>query len=136
MPEPEATIDPESPLSSQTWLTPGVRGIGLASLLSDLGHEIPTTLLPTFLVTVLGAPAAAMGLIEGIADAFSGVAKVLGGALADDPGRRRSIAVGGYTLTAILSALIGVSTAVFQPDAHFGRILAAYGGIFVAGSLA
>ncbi len=26
--------------------------------------------------------------------------------------------------------------ATFQPDAHFGRILAAYGGIFVAGSLA
>ncbi|GAA3124119.1 small multidrug resistance family-3 protein [Kribbella aluminosa] len=26
--------------------------------------------------------------------------------------------------------------ATFQPDANFGRILAAYGGIFVAGSLA
>ncbi|GAB3020773.1 YnfA family protein [Mycobacterium bourgelatii] len=26
--------------------------------------------------------------------------------------------------------------ATMQPDAHFGRILAAYGGIFVAGSLA
>lgn len=26
--------------------------------------------------------------------------------------------------------------AAFQPDAHFGRILAAYGGVFVAGSLA
>jgi small multidrug resistance family-3 protein len=26
--------------------------------------------------------------------------------------------------------------ATFQPDAHFGRILAAYGGFFVAGSLA
>ena len=26
--------------------------------------------------------------------------------------------------------------AILQPDAHFGRILAAYGGIFVAGSLA
>ncbi|GAA1008265.1 YnfA family protein [Acrocarpospora pleiomorpha] len=25
--------------------------------------------------------------------------------------------------------------ATFQPDAHFGRILAAYGGVFVAGSL-
>ena len=25
--------------------------------------------------------------------------------------------------------------ATFQPDAHFGRILAAYGGIFVAGSI-
>jgi len=29
-----------------------------------------------------------------------------------------------------------VSTAVRPPDPHFGRILAAYGGIFVAGSLA
>lgn len=26
--------------------------------------------------------------------------------------------------------------ATFQPDPHFGRILAAYGGIFIAGSLA
>jgi small multidrug resistance family-3 protein len=26
--------------------------------------------------------------------------------------------------------------ATFQPDVHFGRILAAYGGVFVAGSLA
>jgi small multidrug resistance family-3 protein len=26
--------------------------------------------------------------------------------------------------------------ATFQPDGHFGRILAAYGGVFVAGSLA
>jgi small multidrug resistance family-3 protein len=26
--------------------------------------------------------------------------------------------------------------ATLQPDAHFGRVLAAYGGIFVAGSLA
>jgi small multidrug resistance family-3 protein len=25
--------------------------------------------------------------------------------------------------------------AAFQPDAHFGRVLAAYGGIFIAGSL-
>lgn len=25
--------------------------------------------------------------------------------------------------------------ATFQPDAHFGRVLAAYGGIFVVGSL-
>jgi MFS family permease len=111
---PDPNTDAARPPSGQPWLTPGVRGIGLASLLSDLGHEIPTALLPSFLVTVLGAPAAALGLIEGIADALSGVAKVVGGALADDPGRRRSVAVGGYTLTAILSALIGVSTAVWQ----------------------
>jgi MFS family permease len=89
-----------------SWLTPGVGGIGLASLLSDLGHEIPTALLPAFLTTVLGAPAAALGLIEGIADAAAGVAKLAGGALADDPSRRRDVAVGGYTATALLSAAI------------------------------
>lgn len=35
------------------------------------------------------------------------------------------IALGAYGFVATL-----------QPDAHFGRILAAYGGVFVAGSLA
>ena len=28
------------------WLTPGVRGIGTASLLADLGHEVPAALPP------------------------------------------------------------------------------------------
>lgn len=96
------------------WFTPGVRGIGLASLLSDAGHEIPTALLPSFLTSVLGAPAAALGLIEGIADAISGGAKFVGGGLADDPARRQSIAVGGYTLTAVLSSLIGLAGAAWQ----------------------
>jgi hypothetical protein len=50
------------------WLTRGVGGIGAASLLSDLGHEVATALLPSLLTSILGAPAAALGLIEGIAD--------------------------------------------------------------------
>ncbi|MCT9820090.1 YnfA family protein [Microbacterium sp. W1N] len=42
-----------------------------------------------------------------------------------------------------LFALLGIAAlgaygfiAALQPDAHFGRVLAAYGGVFVAGSLA
>ena len=105
-------LDPNQ--DDNRWLTPGVRDIGLASLLSDLGHEVPTSLLPSFLTSTLGAPAAALGLIEGIADGLSGAAKLAGGALADDPERRRATALGGYTVTAILSSLIGVATAVWQ----------------------
>jgi hypothetical protein len=45
-----------------------VKAIGTAILLSDLGHEIPTALLPSFLTSTLGASAAALGLIEGVAD--------------------------------------------------------------------
>lgn len=95
------------------WLTPGVWGIGVASFLSDLGHEVPTSLLPRF-VTSIGGSAAALGLIEGLADGLAGIARLAGGALADDPDRRRAVAVGGYTSTAMLSSLIGVATAVWQ----------------------
>jgi MFS family permease len=96
------------------WLTPGVRGIGAASLLADLGHEVPTVLLPSLLTTTLGAPASALGLIEGVADGLAGATRLGGGALADDPRRRRAVAVGGYASTAVLSGLIGVATAVWQ----------------------
>lgn len=107
----------EHPERGQPWLTSGVRGIGVASLLSDLGHEVPTSLLPSLLSTTLGAPASALGLIEGIADGLAGAARLGGGALADDPGRRRAVAVGGYTSTAILSSMIGAATAAWQVGA-------------------
>jgi MFS family permease len=109
------------------WLTRAVAGIGLASLLSDLGHEVPTALLPSFLVGTLGAPAAALGLIEGVADAIAGAAKLLGGALADDPGRRRATAVGSYATTAVLSGLIGAAGAAWQVGAFRGGAWAARG---------
>lgn len=35
------------------------------------------------------------------------------------------------------AALVGYgAVAALQPDAHFGRVLAAYGGVFIVGSLA
>jgi MFS family permease len=70
-------------------------------------------LLPRLLVN-LGAPAAALGLIEGLADGLAGLMRLLGGALADDPQKRRAVAVGGYTTTAVLTGLVGAATAVWQ----------------------
>jgi MFS family permease len=102
------------PVVSRTeWFTPGVRGIGAASLFSDLGHEVPTALLPRF-VSSLGGSAAILGVIEGIADGLAGLARLGGGALADDPARRRATAVGGYTTVAVLSGLIGAATSLWQ----------------------
>ena len=75
---------------------------------------MPTALLPSFLSSTLHAPASALGLIEGIADGCAGVARFAGGALADDPERRRRSALGGYTGTAVFSSLIGVTTGVWQ----------------------
>jgi hypothetical protein len=110
----EPIAAPSASGRDDAWLTPGVRGIGAASLLSDLGHEVPTALLPSLLTSTLGAPAAALGVIEGVSDGLAGAARLGGGALADDPERRRAAAVGGYTATAGFSSLIGAATAVWQ----------------------
>jgi len=40
MSAPEPTVDAEPRAGGHSRLTPGVRGMGLASLLSDLGHKI------------------------------------------------------------------------------------------------
>jgi MFS family permease len=109
------------------WLTPGVGGIGTASFLADVGHEVPTALMASFVTSTLGAPAAALGLIEGISEGLAGAGRFVGGALADDPGRRRAVAVGGYTGTAVLSALIGTTTSVAAAGVLRGAAWAARG---------
>lgn len=101
----------------ERWFTRSVASIGGASFFADLGYEMPTSLLPSFLTATLGAPAAALGLIEGFADGLGGVSRLAGGAIADDPARRRKAAVGGYTATAFLGGAIGLATAVWQVGA-------------------
>ena len=69
----------------------------MASFLSDVGHEVPTSLLPSFLTSTLRAPASALGLIEGISDALAGVARSAVApwpmTLAASPGGRRRLCV-------------------------------------------
>lgn len=118
---------PDAGSGKRPWLTPGVGGIGTASFLADVGHEIPTSLMASFVTATLGAPAAALGLIEGIAEGLAGAGRFVGGALADDPKRRRAVAVGGYSATAVLSALIGTTTSVLQAGVLRGAAWAARG---------
>ena len=66
----------------------------MASLLSDAGHEMATAALPGFLRS-LGAPAAALGAVEGVADGALSFSKLAGGLIADQPGvERRTVAAG------------------------------------------
>ncbi len=82
------------------WLTKSIIGIGLTSLFSDMGHEMTTAILPMFLATV-GGTAATLGLIEGIADASSSIIKLWMGYHSDKIGKRKTIAVIGYIITAL-----------------------------------
>jgi MFS family permease len=111
--EPAATAGD----SSERWLSPGVAGVGAASFFSDSGHEMTTAMLPTFLTSTLHASAGALGVIEGIADALTGVMKLVGGPLANDPQRRGRTAAGGYLGTAVATGAIGVAATVWQAGA-------------------
>lgn len=85
--------------TSDRWLTRGVLGIGLASLFSDWGHEAATAILPAFIAS-LGAPAYALGVIEGVSDGLSSFAKLAGGWIADHPPWRKPTGIAGYLATA------------------------------------
>lgn len=91
------------------WLNRTVVGIGLASLFSDLSHEIATTLLPAFLAT-MGVAAAWLGVIEGVSDGLSSAAKLASGYYTDRLRRRKPIAVAGYVVTALGTASFGLAT--------------------------
>ncbi|MEJ2434645.1 MAG: MFS transporter, partial [Pseudolabrys sp.] len=57
--------------------------LGLVSLLNDVASDMIAPLLPLFLTSVLGAGPAAIGLIEGVAEATSSLLKLWAGRLGD-----------------------------------------------------
>lgn len=61
----------------------GVWTLGFVSLFMDMSSELIHSLLPLFLVTVLGVSAMAVGVIEGIAEATAAIAKIFSGAISD-----------------------------------------------------
>jgi len=91
------------------WLNSTVAGASLTSFLSDLSHEVVTVLLPSFLMA-LGAPAYALGIIEGVSDGLSSFAKLFAGYYADKLGRRKEFAFWGYVTTGIFPAIAALST--------------------------
>jgi MFS family permease len=108
-----APIIPEAASAPRGWLNRTTLGVSLASLLSDISHELATAVLPAFLVS-LGAGPAALGWIEGSADGLSAVAKLWGGVAADRVRRRKPLASVGYLVTAVGTAGIGLCTAAWQ----------------------
>jgi MFS family permease len=102
------SIEPRrSSSSGRAWLNRSTVGMGLASLFSDISHELATAVLPAVLLS-LGAGAAALGWIEGTADGLSSVAKLWGGVMADRSRRRKPLASVGYLITALGIAAIGI----------------------------
>ena len=79
--------------------------LGIVSLLMDLSSEIYHALLPAFLTVTLGLPVAAMGAIDGIAEATASMSKLVSGRLSDRQQRRKPWILLGYGMAAFSKPL-------------------------------
>lgn len=86
------------------WLNRNIFGMGLASLFSDWNYEMVSATLPIFLSSVLGAPAFALGVIEGVSDGISTVFEVWAGWYSDRMGKRKGLIAFGYFVLAVSKA--------------------------------
>lgn len=95
------TYTPDSAPPVRPPIPRGIWALGFVSMLMDISSEMIHSLLPVYMVTVLGASTLAVGIIEGIAEATASIVKVFSGALSDWLGKRKLLAVIGYGLGAI-----------------------------------
>lgn len=78
----------------------------------DISSELVHSLLPVFMVTVLGASMVTIGIVEGIAEATAAFTKVFSGAISDYFGKRKLLVVLGYGLGAISKPVFPLATSI------------------------
>lgn len=119
-------ISGAQPARSKTssWFNRTVAGAGLTSALGDFCYETTTVILPGFLA-VLGVPAVALGVIEGIADAVSSFTQMFAGYFADKFGHRKALVLVGYALTPVGQVLIAIAGG--WPLILLGRVVSWFG---------
>ncbi len=90
----------------------GIWGLGFVSMFMDISSELVHSLLPIFMATVLGTSMVTIGIIEGLAEGAAAITKVFSGAISDYCGKRKFLAVAGYTLGAITKPIFPIAKTI------------------------
>src|SRR5690242_21713509 len=108
--EPDAagTVAPAPVKGGRSALHPTVVALAVVSLLHDLAGDMVTPLLPALLAT-MGSGPAALGLVEGVADATGSLLKLVSGTVADRIGHLKTLTVLGYGVANVLRPLLAFS---------------------------
>jgi MFS family permease len=93
---------------------PTVKGLSLVSLFNDFASEMVYPLLPAFVTRTLGGGALLLGLMDGASELTSSVLKWISGRLADKPGWRRPLILGGYATAVLVRPLIALTSRAWQ----------------------
>lgn len=83
--------------------------LGWVSLLADISSEMIYPIVPLFLTGILGAPAIALGLIEGGSQLIVSIMTAFSGVMSDKTGRRVPFVRWGYGLPILGKALLAMS---------------------------
>ncbi len=95
---------------ARTRLPRNVIALGVVSLLTDFSSDMIYPLLPVFLTATLGAGPAALGIIEGVAEATASLLKLFSGAWSDRIGKKKPLVVAGYLLSSVARPLVGFAS--------------------------
>jgi MFS family permease len=95
-----------------TGMPRGVWVLGFVSLLMDISSEMIHSLLPLFMVTVLGVSGLTVGVIEGIGESSALMVKVFSGVLSDYLGKRKALALFGYALGALTKPMFALASGI------------------------
>jgi MFS family permease len=113
----EVTEPPQAGLRA---MPRGVWALGFVSMFMDISSEMIHGLLPVFLISVLGASAEMVGLIEGVGEATASISKLFSGWLSDRLGKRKALTIVGYGLGALSKPFFALApTASFVLAARF-----------------
>lgn len=93
-----------------TSMPSGILALGFVSMLTDLSSELIFSLLPVFLVSVLGTNALVIGLIEGFAESIALLIRIFSGMYSDYLGKRKTLALFGYSFSALSKPLFALAT--------------------------
>jgi len=85
--------------------------LGLISLLTDLSSQMVFPLIPLFMISVLGAGAYAVGIVEGAAETTASLLKVVSGYWSDKIRKRKPFVMFGYSLSALTKPLFAFANA-------------------------
>ncbi|MCI0401487.1 MAG: MFS transporter [Gammaproteobacteria bacterium] len=95
------------------WAIPSsIWALGFVSLFMDTSSELIHSLLPVFMVSVLGASVLSVGLVEGIAEATASITKIFSGTLSDYLGKRKFLTIIGYGIAALTKPLFPLAESV------------------------
>ncbi len=72
--------------------------LGFVSFFADLSSELVYPIIPIFLTVTLGAPATAVGVTEGVAEATANLTRLFSGRWSDRANARKPFIVAGYSL--------------------------------------